>query len=54
LILCFVLAFTVKANAPDWFLASLGLLLLLMCFVTVGLFARECYVSLRNRLWKSD
>jgi len=52
LVLAFATGAAVRVNAPDWVLESLGVLLLLMCFLTVGLFARECYVALRRRLWK--
>jgi hypothetical protein len=48
ILLVFVVGFASKANAPDWMVVSLGILLLLMCFLTVGLFARECYISLRR------
>jgi hypothetical protein len=48
----FVLAFAAKASAPVWILLSVGILLFVMGFLTVGLFARECYVSIRNRVAK--
>jgi hypothetical protein len=54
LILAFATGAASKANAPDWVLGSFGVLLLLMCFLTVGLFAHECYKALRRWLWKSD
>jgi hypothetical protein len=54
LVLAFASGFAARSHAPDWVLESLGALLLLMCFLTVGLFIRECYVALRNRLWKSN
>lgn len=54
LALAFASGFAARSGAPDWVLESLGALLLLMCFLTVGLFARECYVALRSRLRKSN
>ena len=54
LVFVFATGFAARSGAPDWVLESLGVLLLLMCFLTVGLFARECYVALRRKLWKSD
>jgi hypothetical protein len=54
LVLAFASGFAAKSDAPDWVLESLGALLLLMCFLTVGLFALECYVAIRNRWRKSD
>jgi hypothetical protein len=53
LILVFAEGFAVRANAPDWLLESFGILMLLMCFLTVALFARECYQGIRQRLGKS-
>ena len=55
LVLVFAEAIAAKSNAPDWVLESLGvllLLLLLMCFLTVRLFARECYQGIRRWLGK--
>jgi hypothetical protein len=54
LVLLFAAGFAGRSGAPDWVLESLGTLMLLMCFLTLGLFARECYVALRRRLWKSN
>jgi hypothetical protein len=54
LILVFVGGAFAKSNAPDWIRESIGALMLLMCFATVGLFARECYQAIRRRLSKSD
>jgi hypothetical protein len=52
LVLVFAEGIAGKSNAPDWVLGSLGVLLLLMCFLTVGLFARECYQGVRRWLRK--
>jgi hypothetical protein len=54
LILVFTGGAVAKSNAPDWVRESIGVLMLLMCLATVGLFARECYQALRRRLSKSD
>jgi uncharacterized membrane protein YfcA len=54
LILVFVGGAIAKSNAPDWVRESVGALMLLMCFATVGLFARECHQAIRQRLSKSD
>jgi hypothetical protein len=53
LILVFAEGIAGRSGAPDWFLESFGILLLLMCFLTVALFARECYQEIRRRLGKS-
>jgi hypothetical protein len=50
LILVFGLGSASRAKAPDWFMESCGILMLIMCFLTVGFFARECYQALRRRL----
>jgi hypothetical protein len=52
LALVFAEGIAAKSNAPDWVLGSLVVLLLLMCFLTVGLFARECYQGIRRWLRK--
>jgi hypothetical protein len=52
LVLVFAEGIAAKSNAPDWVLGSLGVLLLLMCLLTVGLFARECYQGIRRWLRK--
>ena len=52
LVLVFAEGIAAKSNAPDWVLESLGVLLLLMCFLTVALFARECYQGIRRWLRK--
>ena len=54
LILAFIAGSVAKSNAPDWVRGSVGSLMLLMCFVTVGLFARECYQAIRRRFSKSN
>lgn len=54
LVLAFASGFAIKLGAPDWLIESMGLLLLLMSFLTLGLFSRECYVALRRRLRKSN
>jgi hypothetical protein len=54
LVSAFAFGFAATSGAPDWVLESLGTLLLLMCFLTVGLFAHECSVAFRRKLWKSD
>ncbi len=54
LVLTFAAGFAARSGASDWIVESLGVLLLLMCFLTVGLFAREFYVALRHRLRKSN
>jgi len=54
LILVFAEGFAAKSNAPDWLLESFGALMLLMCCLTVTLFARECYQGIRGRVGKSN
>jgi hypothetical protein len=54
LILVFAEGFATRSNALDWVLESFGVLMLLMCFLTVALFARECYQGIRQRLGKSN
>lgn len=54
LVLVFAEGIAGKSNAPDWVLGSRGVLLLLMCFLTVGLFARECYQGIRRWLRKPN
>jgi hypothetical protein len=54
LMLVFAEGFAARSNAPDWFLESFGILMLLMCFLTVALFAHECYQGIRRRLGKSN
>src|SRR5205807_10415800 len=53
-ILVFAEGFAAKSNPPDWFLESLGVLMLVMCFLTVALFTRECYQGIRRRFGKSN
>jgi uncharacterized membrane protein len=54
IILLFAVGVLSKLSAPDWLIGSLGLLLLLVCFLTVGLYIREGYRALRRRFQKSD
>jgi hypothetical protein len=53
IILLFALGLLAKLGAPDWLMGSLGLLLLLVCLLTVGLYIRKAYLAVRQRLWKS-
>jgi hypothetical protein len=54
ILLVFVFGILSKLNAPDWLLESLGVLLLLMCFLTVGLYILKGYRFLKQRPWKSN
>jgi hypothetical protein len=54
ILLVFVSGILSKLNAPDWLLGSLGVLLLLMCFLTVGLYILKGYRFLKQRIWKSN
>jgi membrane-associated PAP2 superfamily phosphatase len=54
ILLLFAIGFLSKSNAPDWLMASLFILLLLVCFLTVGLYMLKGYRFLRQRLWKSN
>jgi hypothetical protein len=49
LLLVFVVGTLSKLKAPDWLLESVGTLMLLMCFLTVGLYALKGYRFLRQR-----
>ncbi len=49
LALLFFLSYLSKMKAPDWVLESLGILLLLLSFLTLGLFLREGYRAIRQR-----
>lgn len=49
ILLVFVFGILSKLNAPDWLLESLGGLLLLMCFLTVGLYILKGYRFLKQR-----
>ena len=41
-------------NVPDWVLGSIGLLLLLLCLLTIGFLFQQGYRAIRRKLWKSD
>jgi hypothetical protein len=54
ILLLLAIGFLSKSNAPDWLMANLFILLLLVCFLTVGLYIQKGYRALRYRPSKSD
>jgi hypothetical protein len=41
-------------DVPDWVLGSVGLLLFLLCLLTMGFLLQQGYRAIRRRLWKSN
>ncbi len=41
-------------SVPQWLLNYLGLLLLLLCLLTMGFLLQRAYRAIRRRLWKSE
>jgi UDP-N-acetylmuramyl pentapeptide phosphotransferase/UDP-N-acetylglucosamine-1-phosphate transferase len=54
ILLVLAIGFLSKSNAPNWLMASLFILLLLVGFLTVGLYIQKGYRALRHRLGKSN